>query len=71
MKTENSRAEILFWNGQSRAALSERVDMYYDLLECAADYIGVMPLDKSTDEEMLGRNFTSHRSLQFAEDYQQ
>mgnify|MGYP000482453470 CR=1 FL=1 len=34
--------------------------MYYDLLECAADYISDMPLDKAQTEEMLREKFHRH-----------
>ena len=46
MKTENSRARdsLLEWTEQNAALVGSRIDMYYDLLECAADYISDMPL---------------------------
>ena len=62
MKTENSRARdsLLEWTEQNAALVGSRIDMYYDLLECAADYISDMPLDKAQTEEMLREKFHRH-----------
>lgn len=62
MKTENSRARdsLLEWTEQNAALVGSRIDMYYDLLECAADYISDMPLDEVQTEEMLREKFHRH-----------
>ena len=62
MKTENSRARdsLLEWTEQNAALVGSRIDMYYDFLECAADYISDMPLDKVQTEEMLREKFHRH-----------
>lgn len=62
MKTENSRARdsLLEWTEQNAALVGSRLDMYYDLLECAADYISDMPLDEVQTEEMLREKFHRH-----------
>lgn len=62
MRTENSRARdsLLEWTEQNAALVGSRIDMYYDLLECAADYISDMPLDEVQTEEMLREKFHRH-----------
>ena len=62
METENSRARdsLLEWTEQNAALVGSRIDMYYDLLECAADYISDMPLDEVQTEEMLREKFHRH-----------
>lgn len=62
MKTENSRARdsLLEWTEQNAALVGSRIDMYYDFLECAADYISDMPLDEVQTEEMLREKFHRH-----------
>ena len=62
MKTENSRARdsLLEWTEQNAALVGSRIDMYYDLLECAADYISDMPLDEVQTEEMLREKCHRH-----------
>ena len=62
MKTENSRARdsLLEWTEQNAALVGSRIDMYYDLLECVADYISDMPLDEVQTEEMLREKFHRH-----------
>ena len=62
MKTENSRARdsLLEWTEQNASLVGSRIDMYYDLLECAADYISDMPLDEVQTEEMLREKFHRH-----------
>ena len=51
------------WTEQNAALVGSRIDMYYDLLECAADYISDIALDKAQTEEMLRRNSPSHREV--------
>ena len=62
MKTENSRARdsLLEWTEQNASLVGSRIDMYYDLLECAADYISDMPLDEVQTEEMLREKLHRH-----------
>ena len=62
MKTENSRARdsLLEWTEQNASLVGSRIDMYYDLLECATDYISDMPLDEVQTEEMLREKFHRH-----------
>lgn len=62
METENSRARdsLLEWTEQNASLVGSRIDMYYDLLECATDYISDMPLDEVQTEEMLREKFHRH-----------
>ena len=61
-KGENSRVRnsLLEWTGQNAELVGSRIDMYYDILECAADYISDMPLDEAQTEEMLREKFHRH-----------
>ena len=62
METENSRARdsLLEWTDQNAALVGSRIDMYYDLLECAADSISDMSLDDAQPEEILKEKFHRH-----------